>query len=859
MTLKKPTDFFSDGETENNTINEDVSNIDELIKKPELKSFSESFDVYKSNLEKFQNFSQTIESIESIKKEFQDFLTKEDLDNAMVAYSFLLEESISKVKNDFVEIEIPKKYNKITVESELRALKHYQKFKEELDILIEDVKQNKIFLDDTFSNFEEKIDNIKEDKIYQLDKIYNVNKLEEENSNLFDKIKCIDDIVSNLEEKINDIKEDKFYEIDRTNNVDKLEEENYRLSNKINSIDVTVSKLGKKFENIAEIKEDKIKSISDIVSNLEERIDEIKENKIYDIDKLEERNYKLSNKIKSIDNTFSNLEEKINDIKKDKIYQVDKIEEENYKLSKKIKYIEEVFEKFNEKNILNESIITEPPNSNNSDPLTPLDKNYVTFKELENHYRLFVNRIQQQLSTFGGGGETKLKYLDDIVGIATNASAFDGKFLKYNHSIRKFEFVTVSGGGGGGSSGIEVLNSGSSVGTGITSINFSTNVTATASGGIATITASGGGGGGDGISGITVREEGSVVGTSNSVRDINFVSDNLTISASGIGATVTLSDTPTFTSTVIGSGVTINSSGINVTGVVTATSFDGSLSSSDLDNSSVSYGGVTLALGGSDATPAFNLSDATAYPYTSLTGITTEIVGDTTPQLGGNLDLNSNNVTGTGNFNVTGIVTATSFGGSGSALTGLTGASAATYGDASNVAQIVVDANGRITGISEVTISGGGGGGSPGGSDGQIQYNNGGAFGGATQLFYDDSNNRVGINSTTPTEALDVIGSVKATDFNTTSDKNLKDNIKTIENPLSKVLSIRGVNFEWKDSNKASAGVIAQEVEKVLPELVTGQNTKTVNYNGLIGLLIETVKEQQKQIDTLNEKISKLE
>ena len=771
MTLKKPTDFFSDGETENNTINEDVSNIDELIKKPELKSFSESFDVYKSNLEKFQNFSQTIESIESIKKEFQDFLTKEDLDNAMVAYSFLLEESISKVKNDFVEIEIPKKYNKITVESELRALKHYQKFKEELDVLIEDVKQNKIFLDDTFSNFEEKIDNIKEDKIYQLDKIYNVNKLEEENSNLFDKIKCIDDIVSNLEEKINDIKEDKFYEIDRTNNVDKLEEENYRLSNKINSIDVTVSKLGKKFENIAEIKEDKIKSISDIVSNLEERIDEIKENKIYDIDKLEERNYKLSNKIKSIDNTFSNLEEKINDIKKDKIYQVDKIEEENYKLSKKIKYIEEVFEKFNEKNILNESIITEPPNSNNSDPLTPLDKNYVTFKELENHYRLFVNRIQQQLSTFGGGGETKLKYLDDIVGIATNASAFDGKFLKYNHSIRKFEFVTVSGGGGGGSSGIEVLNSGSSVGTGITSINFSTNVTATASGGIATITASGGGGGGDGISGITVREERSVVGTSNSVRDINFVSDNLTASASGIGATVTLSDTPTFTSTVVGSGVTINSSGINATGIITATSFSGS------------------AVG----------------------------------------------------------------------LTSLTDVSSGTYGDASNVAQIVVDANGRITGISEVTISGGGGGGSPGGSDGQIQYNNGGAFGGATQLFYDDSNNRVGINSATPTEALDVIGSVKATDFNTTSDKNLKNNIKTIENPLSKVLSIRGVNFEWKDSNKASAGVIAQEVEKVLPELVTGQNTKTVNYNGLIGLLIETVKEQQKQIDILSEKISKLE
>ena len=58
-----------------------------------------------------------------------------------------------------------------------------------------------------------------------------------------------------------------------------------------------------------------------------------------------------------------------------------------------------------------------------------------------------------------------------------------------------------------------------------------------------------------------------------------------------------------------------------------------------------------------------------------------------------------------------GIITATSFSGDGSSLTGLTGASAATYGDASNVAQIVVDSNGRITGISEVSISGGGGGG----------------------------------------------------------------------------------------------------------------------------------------------------
>ena len=76
-------------------------------------------------------------------------------------------------------------------------------------------------------------------------------------------------------------------------------------------------------------------------------------------------------------------------------------------------------------------------------------------------------------------------------------------------------------------------------------------------------------------SGITIREEGSVAGSASSVGDINFVSSNLTATASGIGATVTLTDTPTFTSTVIGTGVTINSSGINATGVITATSFVG--------------------------------------------------------------------------------------------------------------------------------------------------------------------------------------------------------------------------------------------------------------------------------------------
>ena len=126
--------------------------------------------------------------------------------------------------------------------------------------------------------------------------------------------------------------------------------------------------------------------------------------------------------------------------------------------------------------------------------------------------------------------------------------------------------------------------------------------------------------------------------------------------------------------------------------------------------------------------------------------------------------------------------------------------------------------------------------------------------GGSDDVVVDSSGN-VGINSTSPTEKLDVIGTVKATDFNTTSDQNLKTNIQTIEDPLAKIVQIRGVNFEWKENNKPSAGVIAQEVEKVLPQLVTDNGTKTVNYNGLIGLLVEAVKAQQEEINELKRRI----
>ena len=79
-----------------------------------------------------------------------------------------------------------------------------------------------------------------------------------------------------------------------------------------------------------------------------------------------------------------------------------------------------------------------------NDPLTPLDQKFATLDDLQKHYKLFLSRIQQQLSTVGGGGETRLRYLDDIVGIATNSGAYNGKYLQWNSTTNRAEFTDPS-------------------------------------------------------------------------------------------------------------------------------------------------------------------------------------------------------------------------------------------------------------------------------------------------------------------------------------------------------------------------------------------------------------------------------
>jgi len=98
-------------------------------------------------------------------------------------------------------------------------------------------------------------------------------------------------------------------------------------------------------------------------------------------------------------------------------------------------------------------------------------------------------------------------------------------------------------------------------------------------------------------------------------------------------------------------------------------------------------------------------------------------------------------------------------------------------------------------------------------------------------------------------------GDITAANLNSSSDNRLKHNIEPIENALNTIKQLEGKSFTWNNTGKDSFGVIAQELEVVLPQLVQEENGgKAVNYLGLIAFLINAVKELDQEIQELKTK-----
>jgi hypothetical protein len=138
-----------------------------------------------------------------------------------------------------------------------------------------------------------------------------------------------------------------------------------------------------------------------------------------------------------------------------------------------------------------------------------------------------------------------------------------------------------------------------------------------------------------------------------------------------------------------------------------------------------------------------------------------------------------------------------------------------------------------------------------------------------TERIRIDNVGNVGIGTISPTVKLQVNGDIIANSIGGSSDLRFKTNIRPISNALDKVRALRGVYFNWNQEeypekqfgSNVELGFIAQEVEKIIPEIVTKDKTKdefrSIKYDKLVALLVEAIKEQQKQIDSLKYEMKK--
>ena len=378
--------------------------------------------------------------IENLKNYIDTF--KEDKFDATYIYKnlFVLREEIESIRSEIPEIPEPILYDEdlnqlrnviVEVKNSIPVVPEIKYYDQELDDLLQAIETIK-----------GQIENLPEVKYYDQQITEIEQRISEVNSSIpvIPEIKYYDEDIVQLQEKIDQVNSN-IPTIPEFPEVRYYEDQINDLENKIDGLKESINLLPEPKYYDQEL---------DLIS---QKIDEVK-NSIPEPQVLPEVKY-YDNDIKTLKNDFDSLSKKVSIAKKTDKKELEKLYENYQKsnalLNDKIKHLEEIFEHFNEsqKEYLQEEI-TEPPKTDNKDPLTPLDQNFVTFKQLQEHYRTFINRIQQQLSTLGGGGETQLKYLDDVTGIATNPSAYDGKFLKYDHTSRKFVFETVVSGGGGG-------------------------------------------------------------------------------------------------------------------------------------------------------------------------------------------------------------------------------------------------------------------------------------------------------------------------------------------------------------------------------------------------------------------------
>jgi prefoldin subunit 5 len=428
---------------------EEPSIVEEIVEEP-VDPYLEEIDELRNDLERI---SYIIPEETDLTEVYQDIKNlKNRIDNLPKQKSY--EEDIQSIREELARVEdsipVPEVFDPSDLYENISALKNkLEEVRSEIPTIPEPILYDYQLdqLKEMVVDVRNSIPVVPEIRYYEDELNEIINAIEEVRSEIpvVPEIKYYDDEISTIESRLVEIQESiptvKYYD---------------------DELDILDQKILNVKESIPEVKyyDKDVKELKEQIASAKKSIPEVK---YYDKDVKELRKEITSVKesipeVKYYDEDIQGLNEEVQDLYKKvssiKIPDQDKyirevkglyssFEEKNHRLLEKINYLEEVFEKFNEET-LTEGLLDEPPEVKNSDPLTPLDQNFVTLTQLQEHYRLFINRIQQQLASIGGGGETRLEFLDDV---DRDSAKVNGRFLKYD--VASGKWIGALGGGGG--------------------------------------------------------------------------------------------------------------------------------------------------------------------------------------------------------------------------------------------------------------------------------------------------------------------------------------------------------------------------------------------------------------------------
>jgi hypothetical protein len=406
--------------------NNELPSIEDIIGQQEILPSVEEFIVEEKNED-----IQTIEDAEG-----NAFIEVQDLVNPEPWVELI--RMINDVRESIPEIPEIKNYDKELeticeiiddVKSNIPVVPEVRYYEEELELLKESIENVK----NSIPEFPQWIQNVNEVPDFSwIGKTFNV---------IDENFRIVRDSVETVSQQV---------EVELNKLIEQHDVENFEIKTDFKTIHERVSTIKKEIF-------DQLREQSQVVWNLqkklkgnqkefeiviEDSVGSFKETTLEIISKLEEKLLESTETFGNrIDDEVEILQNKISSLPKPKYYEQE-LKDIREKLSEigdlKI-LIEEIKEK--QQNLQEGYLLSEPPSENNTDPLTPLDQKFATLDDLSNHYRIFINRIQTQLSAIGGGGAGFIRDLDDvdITGLS------DGYVLRWNSSSNKWKTVAATG------------------------------------------------------------------------------------------------------------------------------------------------------------------------------------------------------------------------------------------------------------------------------------------------------------------------------------------------------------------------------------------------------------------------------